>query len=377
MAGLLGDSWEDPRTQATLSMAAGLLSGGNFGQAFGRGLQGYQQSMSASEDAKLRKMQMDETKRKLEEQQGLRDWRAGLTGVLQQKVSVPSDAGPTAAPDTAAINQYLLDPRSPFADKLIERRLFPKEEEPYTLGEGQVRYKGGQVVARGPAKTVEQPSAVREYEYALGQGYKGTFEQFQTAQKRAGASSTTVKVNTERSFLNELAGGLGKQIEASVSQANSAKDTLATLNNLDSALNSKKIMAGPATNPAMYLMQVGTQMGLGGKDSEETLQNTRSAIQAMAQLELDAAGQMRGSGSITEAERALLKRAAAGDITMSMPELKRLSAIARGVATRRINLHNEKVQPLLQNPNAAMLSPFLRVDAGAESGGVVDFGGLK
>ena len=51
MAGLLGDSWGDPKTQAVMSMAAGLLGGGNFGQALGRGRGGYQQVMGAAKDA--------------------------------------------------------------------------------------------------------------------------------------------------------------------------------------------------------------------------------------------------------------------------------------------------------------------------------------
>lgn len=52
MAGLLGDSWDDPKTQANLRMAAGLLGGGNFGQALGRGLEGYGSTMEAAANAK-------------------------------------------------------------------------------------------------------------------------------------------------------------------------------------------------------------------------------------------------------------------------------------------------------------------------------------
>jgi len=48
MAGLL----DDPDTLAQLSLAAGLLGGGNFGQAASRGLLGYQQSLGAAEDRK-------------------------------------------------------------------------------------------------------------------------------------------------------------------------------------------------------------------------------------------------------------------------------------------------------------------------------------
>lgn len=60
--GLLGDSWDDPKTQAALNLAAGLLSGGNFGQALGRGLAGYQQSIAADREKQLHDLQMQSMK---------------------------------------------------------------------------------------------------------------------------------------------------------------------------------------------------------------------------------------------------------------------------------------------------------------------------
>lgn len=48
--GFFGSSMDDPRTMANFQLAAGLLGGGNFGQALGRGLGGYQQAMSASNE---------------------------------------------------------------------------------------------------------------------------------------------------------------------------------------------------------------------------------------------------------------------------------------------------------------------------------------
>lgn len=58
--GLLGSGWEDPRTMASLQMAAGLLSGAgpsraptNIGASLGAGLQGYQQTMAAAQRQKL------------------------------------------------------------------------------------------------------------------------------------------------------------------------------------------------------------------------------------------------------------------------------------------------------------------------------------
>lgn len=64
--GLLGDSWDDPKTQATFQLAAGLLGGGNFGQALGRGLGGYQQTMQSAREAERQKLADDMVKEQLQ-----------------------------------------------------------------------------------------------------------------------------------------------------------------------------------------------------------------------------------------------------------------------------------------------------------------------
>ena len=206
------------------------------------------------------------------------------------------------------------------------------------------------------------------------------YQQYELSKASAGAARTNVSVNTEKSFLNEIAGGLGKQVDSSLAQARGASDSLRTIGQLSDVLNSGKVMAGPATKPAMLLTQLGSQLGLAGKDANETLQKTRAAMQQMAQLELDAAGQMRGQGQITENERDIIRRAASGDISMTLPELKTLTASLEKTARYRIERHNANVQPLLANPNAAALAPFLTVPAPGPAkaqGNVIDFGSLK
>ena len=206
------------------------------------------------------------------------------------------------------------------------------------------------------------------------------YQQYELSKASAGAARTNVSVNTEKSFLNEIAGGLGKQVDSSLAQARGASDSLRTIGQLSDVLNSGKVMAGPATKPAMLLTQLGSQLGLAGKDANETLQKTRTAMQQMAQLELDAAGQMKGQGQITENERDIIRRAASGDISMTLPELKTLTASLEKTARYRIERHNANVQPLLANPNAAALAPFLTVPAPGPAkaqGNVIDFGSLK
>jgi hypothetical protein len=51
-------------------------------------------------------------------------------------------------------------------------------------------YAGGESIPKTPAPQAA-PNSVREYEYAVKQGYKGTYEQFELAQRRAGASNVT------------------------------------------------------------------------------------------------------------------------------------------------------------------------------------------
>lgn len=205
------------------------------------------------------------------------------------------------------------------------------------------------------------------------------FQDYEVRKAAAGASRTNnnVSVNTEKSLLDTVASGVGKQVDASLAQARGAADSLRTIGNLKDALNSGKVMAGPATKPAMLLTQLGAQLGIVGKDSQETLQKTRAAMQQMAQLELDAAVQMRGQGQITENERDIIRKAASGEISMTLPELKTLAASLEKTAIYRINRHNQNIQPLLSNPNAAALAPFLTVQPPSQTAPANPGGGWK
>lgn len=192
----------------------------------------------------------------------------------------------------------------------------------------------------------------------------------------AGAARTNVSVNTEKPFLNEVAGGLGKSIVDAQGGARSALSTISTVNRLNDALDSGKVMAGPGSTFRQYGLQLGSMLGVGGKDAQEKLLNTRQAVQSLAQLELDGAQQMKGQGQITEAERSIIKRAASGDIeSMTAPELRLLGGVLDRSARNKIRSYNNQVKPLLTNPNAAQLAPFLSVEepparAPAASGGV-------
>lgn len=90
------------------------------------------------------------------------------------------------APLRVSKGETLIDPRS-------FKPVFTAPEEPkYQFApNGQIVDMSNPDPTKNYAKD-DQPSAVKEYQYAVGQGYKGSFNDFQIAQRRAGAANTTV-----------------------------------------------------------------------------------------------------------------------------------------------------------------------------------------
>lgn len=171
-------------------------------------------------------------------------------------------------------------------------------------------------------------------------------------------------INPPKPLINELMGGLGTAITAARGNAEGAVGTLNTVARLKDALDSGKVIAGPGTTARVFLGQVGQVMGVPGKGRDEQLTNTRSAIQTMAQLELDAAQAMKGQGAITDAERGIIKRAAAGDIdSMTVPELRVLTNVLERSANYKIGRFRSSLSRIRTIPeHGAAVADMLDID---------------
>jgi hypothetical protein len=85
-------------------------------------------------------------------------------------------------------------------------------------------------------------------------------------------------------------------------------------------------------------------------------------MQGLARQELSAAGQMKGQGQITESERGILRRAEAGDISeLTVPEIQTLLGALKKTSNYRINQHNQNLQRLEKDPNAAGVADYMRL----------------
>lgn len=367
--GLLGDSWEDPRTAAILNLAGGLLSQRNLGAGLVQGMQGYTSAMMAAKKAQ----QEEEERKQIQAQRALqaRMLEAQFADQLRAREeaaaakqargsfldSIDPNAGPAMPPTLVGAMRAGFSPQE-------AQTFLPPKPEAFTLKPGERRFVGNNVVAEVPAelpKPEAAPAAVREYEYARSQGYKGTFQQFDAERRRAGATNVSVPINTAKPLLNTMAEGLGKQIDNNLGAARSAVDTIGGAQRIRTLLDTGQVVTGPGADWRIAARQVGSVLGVGGKDNDEVLANTRKTMQQLAQFELDAAQSMKGQGAITESEREILRRAAAGMITFTQPELKALSTALEERARKRIRVHNQDVDRLGQMPEGAQLVPFYRV----------------
>lgn len=174
--------------------------------------------------------------------------------------------------------------------------------------------------------------------------------------------AATQIVNTGKPLLTEMATGLGKQLDSSRSNALAGLDTISGAQKIQTLLDSGQVVAGPLADARIVARQIGQVLGVGGKSNDETLANTRSAIQQLAQFELDAAQGMKGQGTLTESERVILRKAAGGEITFTVPELSKLSRTLEERARKRIRAHNMDVERLKTFPEAAPLIPFYQIE---------------
>jgi len=241
----------------------------------------------------------------------------------------------------------------------------PKTPEGYTLSPGGTRFGGdNKPVANLPT---EPAGFAREL---MDAGMTKGSPEWNAAMKarigkqttHAPAASMNVAVSTEKQFLGQVGEKLGGAVATATEHAKAAVSTLNTVGQIREALDSGKVVAGPGTTPQMVLMQIGEKFAPGASP-DERLTKTRSAIQGLAQLELDAAQQMKGQGQITEAEREIIRRASAGEIDkLTVPELRVLTNTLDKTARFKIRANAANVQRLRANPSAASMVEFMNVD---------------
>ena len=192
------------------------------------------------------------------------------------------------------------------------------------------------------------------------------YQQYEKAKARAGAANVSVNTAT-KPFLTELGKGAAETVLGAFTQAQAANQTLQNAQQIRAGLD--KAILGPTANARISLAQVGQTLGVTGKNTEELLSNTRNVIQGLARQELSAAGQMKGQGQITESERAILRKAEAGDVAnLTKPEIETFLTAIEKTARYRIAQHQRNLEGLKNDPNAAPILQYLQVQGQQPTG---------
>lgn len=163
------------------------------------------------------------------------------------------------------------------------------------------------------------------------------YQQYEQGLRVAGRPVTSVNVNANKSFGTALGDQAAKILDNSKAAADGGIKTIATVNQLRSALDTGKVSAGPGATFGQVFRQIS-----GGDEGK--IVATRQAIQGLAQLTLAARGQMKGQGQISDYEGKLLQKATSGDIdSMTVPEIKAIADVADRAARVSIRANKANV----------------------------------
>ena len=196
---LLGASGQTTRPISTGQALAGAL---------GAGFGGYQSSFDNTLKQLLTAQQLEENKRKQEARKKYEETIAGATtqrpqavpmstevGSQLEMLSRPEFGGAMAEPETIGALRGNL-PMTSVTDPAVANRAaldFLRQTDP------------AKFIELTTPKAEATPAAIKEYQFAQGQGYKGTFQDFQLAQKSAVAPKVMVDMTGgQKGFENEM-----------------------------------------------------------------------------------------------------------------------------------------------------------------------------
>jgi hypothetical protein len=372
---------------AALAAAAALLQAGgrsttpiNLGQALGSALQAGQQGYQQARAGSVQDLLLGE---KMKEAQDERQRNVDYFEMLRQAGQPAPPMQPLTGPAVPPVERFMSE-TAPVARLAATGPFAGLTPQQLGLLRGLPREKGLQFAldatkpeaspeairtlnALGLAPTLANlrlldkpeasPSEVRILEAA---GVPVTLDNIMKL-KRSGAASQTVDIKLPGN--QQLLAGVGTDISKTLSDltagANAANQTLANVDRILPALD--KAVLGPGADYRTTLLRVGQKLGIAGANANEVLAQTAIVVQGLAQAELDAAAQTKGQGSLTGPEREMLRRAAAGDQSLTAVEIQTALNAAQKGANYRIKMQQDYVKRASKLPGFEQFAPMYEV----------------
>lgn len=169
------------------------------------------------------------------------------------------------------------------------------------------------------------------------------------------APGVSISMPGEQSFGRQLGGSVATTLEQSKNAALAANKSLGTTAQIRNAISSGNVNLGPGAS----VLQLWQQM-TGG--DPQRLAATRTTIQGLAQLTLDARAALKGQGQISDKESELLEKAVSSSIDkLTIPELKVILDVADRAAYLNINQHKTNMQKARAIPGSTAIIDFFDV----------------
>lgn len=185
-------------------------------------------------------------------------------------------------------------------------------------------------------------------------------QSLEVAKRRAGATNVNVG---DKSFNTEFGKGVAASVETTFNNAQAAQGTLSTINNIRPLIKAG-VYAGPLSSDVRTINQLSSSLGITSGTTDEKLARTAQAMQGLAQLEMNAAAAMKGQGQITENERSLIKRAAAGDLKeFTQKEVLTLLDAMEKTSQSKIKTHEKNLGLLRKRKDTSELADFYALES--------------
>ena len=234
---------------------------------------------------------------------------------------------------------------NPMLASMLAQMVKPKEPEKFGTtpvqgadGNFYLVSESGRMVktpVAGQVKTPEEPSSVREYKIAVGQGYKGSLMDFLTDQKRAGATNVSIDTGASKQLVGNFADELKDSHKAAIASAK----IIPQLNQLDKLTEQGTYtgaMAKGAVGASEFLQSFGINV------DADTLARTKQFEALKNQLVLQMMAVNGGARGFSKEESALLDNAFP-QIVNNPQARKQIVQIFRNMAQAGIDQYNSQL----------------------------------
>jgi len=244
-------------------------------------------------------------------------------------------------------------------DGTVKEVYAPPQEQP----KPEFKNVGDSLVRINPDGTVNEafspqpkPDALtndqKEYEVAKSQGFQGTFFDYQTALKKAGASTVNTTPGPTKQVFDT--------VSARADEARGAALALPAFAEASNALNSGNIILGAGADLRLGLSKIGAYFGLDPSAAE----NTETFRAAMAPTVLALVKGLGAGTAISNADREFAEKAAGGNISLEEGAVARLIDIGKRAAEYKVSQHNKMIDQVYPEgtPETGQVRSLFRVD---------------